>query len=283
MYFNQCIPAWLITLLFLNLTNKRILFFTCILMFYYAPLPAVGLVPFLIYKFYDLNRDILNLKQRPFPRLRSLVKENASFQNTLVPLIIGSIILAYYSAMSVNQRNGFIWNLYVINPEFIRTYIVFCTLEFLLFGMFTFNNEENRTVLIISLIWLTIIPLFIFGIYNDFGLRVSIPPLVILFTVGFKNILNKYEGHLSIKQQFSKVLLIMILLIASITPLHEIFRSRDEIVKQNGFPLPTDTVISYGSSESESVFGLNYKKYYCRNFVTGNPEDKWFFRVLARQ
>ena len=281
--FNQCIPAWLVTLLFLNLTNKRILFFTCILMVYYAPLPAVGLVPFILYKFLDQNRDILNQKQRPFPRFKSLIKENASFQNTIVPLIIGFIILGYYASMTGNQRYGFIWNLYTINPEFIRTYIIFCTLEFLLFGMFTFNNKENRTILIISLVWLTIIPFFIFGIYNDFGLRVSIPPLIILFTVGFKNILNKYEGQLHIRQQFTKVLLIMMLLVASITPLHEIFRSRDEIVKQNGFPLPTDAVITYGSSEAESQFGFNYKKYYCRNFVTGNPEDKWFFRVLARK
>jgi len=40
------------------------------------------------------------------------------------------------------------------------------------------------------MIWLSIIPLYHYGFANDFALKASVPPLIILFTVGFRIILG---------------------------------------------------------------------------------------------
>ena len=282
--FNQSIPAWLVTLLLLNLKQAKSLLYTFSLVFFFAPLTGIGLIPYLAYKMIaPLWGSFVWGKDQFILLLKTLFHTYFSFQNTVVVLMMAGFIAAFYGTQAGNHPHGFIWDLHEANMDLAIIYLAFIILEFLIFGLFTFNNKENRGLLILTLIWLSVIPLYHYSVDNDFGLKASIPPLIILFTVGFKNILNKFEGPLPPKKQLARVLLVLVLVITSIGPLHEFFRSQHSIVHEGGFPDYYEPQGSLSNSDSNNSSGQKWKLTHIPNFVVGNPEDTWFFRYLARK
>ena len=280
--FNQSIPAWLVTLLLLNLKQAKSLLFTFSLVFFFAPLTGLGLIPYLAYTMIaPLWGSIVWSKDQLISLLKTLFFKHLSFQNTITVLLMAALIASFYGTQVGNHPHGFIWDLHEANINLALIYLGFIILEFLIFGLFTFNHKENRGLLILTLIWLSVIPLYHYSKSNDFGLKASIPPLIILFTVGFKNILHKFEGPLPPKKQMARILLVLVLLIGSITPLHEFFRSRDEVVRAGGFPGYNDTAITFGNSDAENSEGYQYKRTHITNFIIPNPEKTWFFGFLG--
>ena len=282
--FNQSIPAWLVTLLLLNLKQHKSLFFTFFLVLFHAPLTGLGLIPYLAYTMIaPFWGSFVWGKDQLIALLKTLFNKYLSFQNTVVVLLLAAVIASFYGIQVGNHPHGFIWDLYEFDLNLMLIYLAFIVFEFLIFGLFTFHNKENRGLLILTLIWLSVIPLYHYSIDNDFGLKASIPPLIILFTVGFRNILNKFEGPLPPKKQLVLILLVLVLLITSVTPLHEFYRSQNSIVHQGGFPGYNESAITFSNSDAENSTGQEWKMFDITNFVVGNPEDTWFFRYLARK
>ena len=75
-------------------------------------------------------------------------------------------------------------------------------------------------------------------------------------------------------RRVASILLVVVLLLGSVTPLHELARSRDAIVAANGFP-PAD--------ESIGTFQRLVDRQDFKSFpqIAGNARDAFFFKVLA--
>jgi hypothetical protein len=100
--------------------------------------------------------------------------------------------------------------------------------------------------------------------------------------VGVKNAIDKFSGPLGSRERLARLLLVAVLLIGSITPLHEFLRSRDAIVAAHGFPGYAEGYGTFGNSKSRNIPGLDDKMKRIGNFVLGHPEDTLFFKYLAR-
>lgn len=275
--FNQSIPAWLTTLLLLNQQKRNSIIFTYSLILFFAPLPAIGLFPFLIFKL--IKPEIKNIRKKIFS-INQFVKQTFSYQNVAPPVLVASLALLYFSTTAGSHPHGFIWSMsQLVWHNLLYIYLLFCFVEFFLFSLFGFNGKSEKIILIFTIIILFIIPLYQYGSSNDFVMRASIPPLIVLFTISFKNIFTKYQEVLTFKREIAVVILIIILAIGSITPYHEIIRSRDYILVSEGFPDFADSL------ETLEAFDDNHPVYrleWITQFVSFDHNADFFFAYLTR-
>lgn len=275
--FNQSIPAWLTTLLLLNQQKRNSMIFTYCLILFFAPLPAIGLFPYLIFKL--VRPEIKKINEKIFS-INQFFKQTISYQNVAPPIIIAVLALLYFSTTAGSHPHGFIWNMTQLAwQNLLFIYLLFCFTEFFLFSLFGFNGKSEKLILIFTIIILFLIPLYQYGSSNDFVMRASIPPLIILFTTGFKNIFSKYQENFTFKREITLVILIIILAIGSITPYHEIIRSRDYILVSDGFPDFADSLVTLEAfDDNHPVYRLDW----ITQFVSFYPDNNFFFTSLAR-
>jgi hypothetical protein len=78
--FNQCIPAWIITLLIIDQKNSRNIFFYYSILIFYGPFPFIGLFPVVVYKFFEITKKeiqaALQSDQKKLVLLVITLKEN---------------------------------------------------------------------------------------------------------------------------------------------------------------------------------------------------------------
>ena len=107
--------------------------------------------------------------------------------------------------------------------------------------------------------------LYFAGVYNDFAMRASIPPLLILMTYVLRYL---FDGH----NQLAKVFLVIFFGIGSITPFNEIYRS--VVITSCYF---SDRLADH--VESLSKFQLIQD---VGPFVAIDPERSFFFKHLGK-
>lgn len=273
--FNQSLPAWIATLLVLNQKKCRSILFTSALVLLYAPLPSLGLAPFVVYKLFE-NMPLESLKAGYYQVL-SRIKEAVTGQNIISGGILFATALFFFSSNVGTYERGFSWELLpgtVSAGQFIYMYLLFCLVEFLPFVLLV-KDSANRPLLILLLIILLILPLYKYGGYNDLAMRASIPALLILCLL----FIQRINLHLLSPDSFSKgiysAILVLVLLLSAVTPLHEILRSRDML--ESSTPTFTDSWKTFDKSRGgeEKTNGI-------RNFVTGDPAEKLFFKTIGK-
>ena len=280
--FNQAIPAWIVTLLILNNLTKSHIFIYSLLVLY-APLPFIGLFPFILQKSFrqEANWRLWLAKptdkyQKKISQLFFVLKENLSVQNVIVGgfvMIVSFIFM--YSNTGVHEH-GFIWEFYPQTGKFILLYVIFCLNEFLILGLCIYTDTSDKALLGLTLIILLLIPLYKYGTWNDFSTRTSIPALIILFILMIKSIVIKAPGLFYLPAILRKCFLVLILMVGSITPIHEIHRSVDAIIAAQGSLAPQDTWISFD-------YGGDYNKMKTvTNFVINDPDNHLFFQILSK-
>lgn len=281
--FNQAIPAWIVTLLILNQSQRKSHIFIYSLLVLFAPLPFIGLFPFVLQKsispginwetwFANYNFE----KQKIRTQLVSFFKENLSFQNVIVGGIVMIISFTFLYSNTGNHEYGFIWKFYPQIGNLVVLYITFCMVEFLILGLLIYKDNSDKGLLILTLILLLLVPIFKYGAWNDFSTRVSIPPLIILFVLMVKNIWLNGSGIHNLTFILRKSLIILILLVGSITPLHEIHRSVDVIITLQGSPAPQDKWLSFDYG------GDTDKMETVSNYVISDPDGRLFFQVFGK-
>jgi hypothetical protein len=273
--FNQCLPTWIVSLLVLNHKKCRSIIFTSALVFLYAPLPAIGLAPFVVYKLFE--------KIPPEPlkagyyQVLSRIKEAATIQNIISGGVIFATALLFFSANVGTRVHGFTWELLpetVSAGKFIYIYLLFCLVEFVPFVLLV-KDSANRTLLTIIFVILLILPLYKYGEYNDFAMRASIPALLILCLLFIQRINLHFLSPDCFEKGVYSTIIIIVLLFSSITPLHVILQSRDMIV--NSESTFTDNWRTFDKSRGDTE-----KENMIQNFVTGNPAEKLFFKTIGK-
>ncbi|HEY5269705.1 MAG TPA: hypothetical protein VII97_05170 [Anaerolineales bacterium] len=219
--FNQAIPAWLCMALLYVTGERKIMLLIWSLCCFFAPLPALGMFPYVVLKFPKELMDTENLNARPkmktisvfFSRLLQDVRTLLSIENILGGGLVLGISLLYFlsnvqsSNGSASQIQSVGWILYVI-------FVLFEGL--ILWWIFKDRYKVNLNWYLAGAL-LIVIPLIKIGNGNDFCMRASIPTLFMLLLWSAET--------LAAPGTRIKAGLILLLCIGAITPIYEINRS----------------------------------------------------------
>jgi uncharacterized membrane protein YidH (DUF202 family) len=207
--FNQAIPAWLCIALIINesptanhqstnsrFTNQLFAFSLC---FFFAPLAALGLLPYLLIDW---------IKQTDF---KSPFK-NIRFDLLLASGIIILISYLYFSSNSAAQERG-------LQAIALKDFLVFFLLEGGILWLLLAPLKWRDPRWAVTGLLLAIIPFIQFGSGRDFVMRASIAPLFYLMIITGEVIFQKSTPRLLLFTFY------FLLALSSLTPLYEINRS----------------------------------------------------------
>ena len=217
--FNQALPAWILTiLLYHQKNNKNILFlYTCLFLF--STLPAIGLLPFIIYFMVKNGEDNLkNVFSKEY--IKKMFKNAFSVQNIIGLLIVFPVCYFYLSAnISGGKFEIFIPPMHYMISIFLLFFMLEAGIQLLLIAKLNKFNPLFH----ICFICLWIFPFLYVGTAFDFCMRATIPALVILCLLIVKALENN--------EKFLYFALITVLVIGAITPIHEFSRTIKNTLK----------------------------------------------------
>ncbi len=219
--FNQAVPAWLCMALLLTMSDRKSILLIWSLCAFFAPLPALGMLPYLALKMPKELFNPENLKIRAtlgppnsiFSRLWHDFRSLMTVENILGGGIVLLITYLYFSAnansaeISLKRFSAREWMFYVLFVFFEGLF---------LWSVFKDKNKTNLNWYLAGLLIL-IIPLIKVGGDQDFCMRASIPTLFMLMVWSAE--------MLASPKSVARTVLILLLCIGAITPIYEINRA----------------------------------------------------------
>lgn len=197
--FNQSIPAWLATVMLITQPSRKCIVVIAGLLLLYSPMPFVGFIVFLVYY---LLKGIRQPKQ--------WAREIFTPENVLGGGAAGITSFLFLSCNIAGQKVGLC--------EMNWKYFLFIFLEFGVTAVLLFRYKKKDPLFYISVIMLTVLPLFTVGNVYDFCMRASIVPLFILTCFSIDALEQEHE-------KLRKYILVAVLCICSVASLLEINRS----------------------------------------------------------
>jgi hypothetical protein len=247
--FNQAIAPWLILALTLNNKNLKNILFIYSMCFLYAPFSCIGLAPFIAVIVLFKNSFSFNN-----------IKGCISIQNLVAAPLIILIALLYYMSNSDSLGNKEFFNVF----ENFNMYFIFIFLEVLLFLILIFHKNIKNPIYYVTLAILVLLPFYKAGGANDFVMRVSLPALMMLMIMVIQYLSSKDKSNNALK-----FILIFSLLIGSITPFNEIYRSVENTIKNPQYNIKDD------------LKSLSALKNYTSQFISFDFSESFFFKYLS--
>lgn len=210
--FNQAIPAWIILmLLYHQKNNKNIIFlYSCMLL--HSTLPAIGMLPFVVY--WGLKNGLPDGENIFLPRnVLSAIKSCLTFENILGGGLIATVSYLYLSNNVSGGSSGWIIPL----PHIW----MFHFLEWGIFVLCIWRYVKNRAVLKIACLMLIICPLIIIGHSADFCMRATIPALTVVYLC----VVQVLDDKTIFNNKKTSIILILTLILGAFTPIHEMTRT----------------------------------------------------------
>lgn len=213
--FNQALPAWLTVMVLYNEKNNKNIFFLYSCLFINSTLPAIGMLPFLIY--WWLKNDATTDKEIfSLDHIKKALLNSITFQN-----VIGcfTLFIISYSYLHNNIAGA---STKVGTPQFLG-YVIFLLTFFLLevgiYLLCIFKENRNKILFYIMTLCFLVYPFLRIGNGPDFCMRATIPALIILYLF----IIQKFD--LTEKINKGLIVLIITLAIGAVTPIHEFART----------------------------------------------------------
>lgn len=261
--FNQAIPAWLITLMLINMKDNKSLIFVFSFSLLFCTLPAIGMMPIIGYltikRFMELYDKNKSLKTNILVILRDIF----TFQNVIAGGLIGIT-----SALFLKANSSGTTGIAFTKPELVfMSYLVFLFFECLIYYILIFKKHKKNGLYYVSLITLLIVPLVKVGAGIDFCMRASIPSLVILFTL----VIDTEISFLKENKRIAAAMIAAVLAIGGITSQHEILRTIQSTPNKVSNP--------EGTTEAAHIDLLEDGM---RNNFFGEFEDSFFFKYIAK-
>jgi hypothetical protein len=202
-----------------------------------------------------------------FHALWMQVRPMLTLQNIVVPLTLGALLSSYFMVNSYigNRYHGLLISVVNSPVTLLWCYFLFCIVEFGLYALIIIPSYKRDPLFLITVISLVLIPWYFAGVNNDFVMRASIPPLVILMTYVLRYL---FDGH----NRVAKSLLVIFFGIGSITPFNEIYRS------------VWVTSCYYPGRLADHIQSLSNFKFIedVGPFVAIDPEKSVFFKYLGK-
>jgi hypothetical protein len=201
--FNQAVPTWLCAVAILTKESRSHAPLFWSFCFFFAPLPALGLLPFLLIEMLSpIWEDGKPLAQ--------------AFRDFLTPSTLAAVLLAgvsliYFSSNTAAQTRG----LQAVN---VSRWLPFILLEGGLLWLMLFPRHRNDARWLAAGVLLVFLPFLRLGNAGDFVMRASIPVLFYLMVWSGEALFLSPTKHV-------RVLMMALLILGAITPLYEINRS----------------------------------------------------------
>lgn len=189
-----------------------------------------------------------------------------SFQNIAFPLLMLIIIGSYFATNMYHQPYGFIWD-FMNFKENIPKLLLFHLFEYGIYALLIFpyvrkEQKEWKVLFTIAMIMLAVMPLFMYGLYNDQLMRGSIPALFILMILIARMLSNT-------AYKVNRILLTICLIIGGAVPAYEIWNHLEI-----GKPKYNDWVSIENTAMDPGTRNLANQYY-------GN-RDTFFYKFLAQ-
>ena len=165
---NHALPAWLGIVLILRFwgqpTLARITPLLAAAIPLWAPLAAIGLFPFFLFAL-AWRRDYRILFS----------------PHSCLPFLLPALAIASYVSMDAGTiMHGWLIRSFGSAGEFLLFYLAFCLLEFGILALVLSRLITFTTPTRIAIAVLCLLPIYVYGPYNDMAMRSSIPALAIL-------------------------------------------------------------------------------------------------------
>lgn len=275
--YNQTIVPWLATTLILYKPKTKYFAFLGLCVLPYAPLPFIGLLPFML--ILAIKELIPFLKEKKY----SLCASNIfSFPNLIASIVLFPVFWILFSSnvsFSTGGGSGQIIDLFVPLNAFdlprIFTLLLFYFLEFGIFVLFIYKSNKRNPIFWVSLCSLIIIPFFKIGAIRDFCMNVSLPALLILMIFVTKYLMEEYKTTYTFKQALNYIGLIIVICISFTTLIGDAVSKTQIMHDLNVFPYVADDIKTFSDKQIGDIDWLE-------NFLVPNPDDTVFFKYFAK-
>lgn len=273
--YNQSIVPFVAVPLFLNEKEKLsslALLGLCVLPF--APFPFVGMFFILAgYGLYQFARSIKGGVANQF------CKEVFSVPNICALLSIFVVFAFYFSCNT--SANGSVGGGVNLNAPlaaikqkpfiFVFWLLVFYASNFGIIMVLLFKENKKNPLFYITLASLMLIPFVRIGFSGDFCWRASIPAQLLIFIMAMESLLGK-NGASTMR----RYLLVICLALPAWGEAGNFSDTLHRILPRKLKPLTADSFYTFSDKGFEEVWDN-------KNFLDTNPEEQFFFKVLAKQ
>ena len=263
--YNQSIMIWLITSLIINFKHPSSILFISSISFCYSPFATFGMIPIALIL-------MINKKEKK-DKWINFIKNNLSIFEILFVIMLLIVFGSFYlSSSSKLSFHGLIWKIKNISfNEFLAYYIPFIIFEFLLFIIIIYSKYKKDILFKTIVIELLLIPFYQVTPSNDFCMRSSIVPLFLLMI--YILLYLKDTKICSVK-----MILYILLLIGSVTPIHEIARSVEKtFTSQPSEYLANHKIYSIGNPITEQGLALCDYQFFSKNY-----DETFFYKYLSK-
>lgn len=207
--FNQAIPAWLCIALLITTKNKKHMFFLWALCVFYAPMQAIGILPFV------LLEAIQNANKNQWKHIFATLKQYFNPANILGG---GSVLFLsyFYFSQSVVSSAGEATTFNVV------LFSIFLLLEGGLLWLLIYPGKRDYQWLMIGAILL--VSIFLHNDTFDFGEKISSAALFMLMVAVGDYVCQK-QSVFQKRKSAVYITVVIMLILGSVTPLYEISRS----------------------------------------------------------
>lgn len=213
--FNQCIPAWIITMFILKEKRNRIIGIVIAMSLIFCTLPAIGLVFIAIYKILFKDFKISWIKNNKI-KVKEWFFDTFTWEN----IIVGIPLLVLLALFVKSNEAGDAIVLGIDNYKILPV-IVTIFFEYFIYYILIYKYQKQSPLYYISLILLLLCSFVKIGYGGDFCMRASIPGLVALFVMILESLSIAQEK----KDKKFIIALTVLMVLGSITPLNEIKRT----------------------------------------------------------
>ena len=205
---------------------------------------------------------------------KQTVKEILSLSNIGMTLSLGIILVFYLLGFLLAPKpHSLGFSLISISASNIVLILVFDLFMFGIYVLLTFAEHKRNVLFYCTFIFLTFLPFFKMGDYNDLVMGMSVPALffVMVFVMETLNADGKRKGA-----KVRCALIVMFLLIGVWYPVQEFRESFYLTSIGGGIEDNFKTFKRFTDRTSDEKTDLVY------NYFTYDPEDSLFYRYLAR-
>lgn len=260
--FNQTIPLWIITGIFLLLKkDNRYMAALLSLAFAYSPWATICLVPLAIAG--SIGR------RAKFSRVFNVA-------NIAVPAVMLTVFgLFYMSGSGAEGTYGFLFITYLGMWKYLfANYFVFIIVEFLIYFFVLGKHVIKEPYFLIVITELMVLPMITIRDFN-FTMRGCIPALFILMYYVIDYLVHNYSGK---NELIRRRVLIIVLCIGAITPTIEITRTV-RATMLNEPRLIKDDVYSFGDMQTDSDMMIEL---YRDQFFVYDYEETPFYKYIGK-
>lgn len=260
--FNQFIPIALITLLVFNERKIQNFGFLIVLALFFSPYPAASLGIFMLA--YAIQQFMQTQQKKKF-----------IFTNIFsIPNIIGVFwLLPVCVLYFITNSEGIDRLWYIFDQTSPWRLLIFLLLEFLLYALIIAPAYRKHLFFVTSVILLCLIPFFRLDQQNNFCMRASLPPLIILSIYVFRFLFEKEH------KRWAKGLLAFLLILGAATPGFEFFRGIYFVQKHHQLDLVADGIYTLNQKVViMPVFGWSAN----HQFTAKDYQTDIFWQYLAK-